>query len=277
MILSYNNNIFNYNNRLVDYSANKPYTLLNTIATYLRGYMSEFRNPNFYTYNLDGNSYFISDGGGDMYDGGNITTPILRSGVFYTGTTSYTSTLYPFAIDYSLSANTTIIDSDFAYLSLGYIQFSLPSQNSTRHPLTVIGSRIGDGQPVGWQIGGNSGADGAGTLASGLIYSGTNLSGFTVYSYFREQYAASDPSHCNLFILLGHQNWNSQFQNISFAAQPVSAGGCGGFLYASGVNTKNILTIQTLLSKQNGVLVTSAECQTVVQNFVGRIKESLNY
>lgn len=49
------------------------------------------------------------------------------------------------------------------------------------------------------------------------------------------------------------------------------------FAYNTGATTSNIVAIQTLLSKQNGVLVTSGECQTVVQNFVSRIKESLNY
>lgn len=238
--------------------------------------MSDFRNPSFYTYRLDGTGYYILDGGLDMYDQGNITTPWLSNGIFYTGVSSYSLATYPSAITYTNTAS-TIIDTDFYYVSLGYIQFNV-TQNATYHPLTVIGTRSNLGKPVGWQIGGNSGADGSGTLASGLIYSGTNLSGFTTYAFFRETYNAIDPSHCNLFILLGHSNWGSVFGDvISFGAQPVSVGGCGGFLYNSGATTNNILSIQTLLSKQSGVLVTSGECQTVVQNFVIRIKEALNY
>jgi hypothetical protein len=257
-------------------TSGQPYTQLSTIATYLRNYMSDFRNPNFYTYRLDGDGFYILDGGLDMYDNGNITTPWLNNGALFTGTTGYSSAAYPSAITYTNTA-TTVIDTDLSYISLGYIQ-AAATQNATYHPLTVLSSRSVTGKPVGWQIGGNSGADGGGTLASGLIYSGTNLSGFTTYAFFRETYNAVDPSHCNLFILLGHSNWNSVFGNvISFGAQPVSVGGCGGFLYTSGASTSNILSIQTLLSKQSGVLVTSGECQTVVQNFVRRIKESLNY
>jgi hypothetical protein len=211
-----------------------------------------------------------------MYDNGNITTPWLTNGTLFTGITAYSLANYPSAITYTNTA-TTVIDTDLNYVSLGYVQYGA-SQAATYHPLTVIGARNGVGKPIGWQIGGNSGADGGGTLASGLIYSGTNLSGFTTYAYFRETYNATDPSHCNLFILLGHTNWGSVFGNVfGFAAQPVSLGGCGGFLYNSGATTSNIVSIQTLLSKQNGVLVTSGECQTVVQNFVLRIKESLNY
>lgn len=278
MIIKYGNNIPIYNNRFVNFQSvvSQPYLLLDNIATYLRNYMTDFRNPSFYTYRLDGNGFQIQDGGSDMYDSGNITTPWLLSGVAYTGSTSYSSGAYPFAINYTNTAS-TITDTDYYYTSLGYIQFSV-TQNGTYHPLTVIGSRSGIGSPVGWQVGGNSGADGSGILASGLIYSGESLSGFTTYAFFRETYNAGDPSHCNLYILLGHSNWGSVFGNtIAFGAQPVNQGGCGGFFYTSGSSTSNILSIQTLLSKASGVLVTSGECQTVVQNFVIRIKEALNY
>lgn len=278
MILKYGNNVLNYNNRFANFQSDitAPYTQLGTIATYLRNYMSDFRNPSFFTYRLDGSGFFISDGGNDMYDSGNVTTPWLVSGVAYSGSTQYSLASYPFAINYTNTA-TTITDTDFNYISLGYIQFNV-TQNATYHPLTVIGTRSTSGKPVGWQIGGDSGADGGGTLASGLIYNGTILSGFTTYAFFRETYNASDPSHCNLYILLGHSNWGSSYgSTISFAAQPVNTGGCGGFLYTSGATTNNILAIQTLLSKSGGVLVTSGECQTVVQNFVIRIKQALNY
>jgi hypothetical protein len=278
MIVKYGNNVTNFNNRFLNFQSviSQPYLQLNTIATYLRNYMSDFRNPSFYTYRLDGTGFYILDGGGDMYDQGNMTTPWLSTGIAYTGTAAYSLANYPSAITYTNTAS-TIIDTDFYYISLGYIQYTT-TQNATYHPLTVLGTRSNVGGPIGWQIGGNSGADGSGTLASGLIYNGSNLSGFTTYAFFRETYNAGDPSHCNLYILLGHSNWGSVFGNtINYAAQPVNLGGCGGFLYTSGATTSNILSIQTLLSKSGGVLVTSGECQTVVQNFVIRIKEALNY
>ncbi len=40
-----------------------PYTQINRIATYLRNYMVDFRNPSFYNYWLDGNGFYINDGG----------------------------------------------------------------------------------------------------------------------------------------------------------------------------------------------------------------------
>lgn len=248
---------------------------LNTIAAYLRNYMSDFRNPSFYTYWLDGNGYFINDGGGDMYDNGNITTPWLRSGTRYVGTSGYSVGTYPFAINYT-STIQTLTDTDFYYTSLGYIQYT-GTQTNTFHPLTVLGTRSSTGQPVGWQIGGNSGADGGGTLASGVLYAGSTIQGFTTHAFYRETYNAGDPSHANLFILLGHPNWNSVFGTVSTFADPVSNGGCGASFYTFGPTVQNILAIQTLLSKSGGVLVTAAECQTVVQNFCLRIRQALSY
>lgn len=249
---------------------------INTITTYLRNYMSDFRNPSFYTYWLDGDGYNISDGGSDMYDSGNVTTPWLRSGTQYVGNSTYSQGTYPLAINYT-STIRSLTDTDFYYASLGYIQYTPPIQSNTFHPLTVIGTRSSTGQPVGWQIAGNSGADGGGTLASGILYSGSTIQTFTVHAFYRETYNASDPSHANVFMLLGHTNWNSVFGTISSFADPVSNGGCGSFFYTFGPNVQNILGIQTLLSKSGGALVTATECQTVVQNFCLRIRQALSY
>lgn len=270
----------NNNGMWTSFTPKNPFTELNNIATYLRNYMSEFRNPSFYAYQLDGNGYFIDDGGGDMYDNGNISTPWLISNAEYISSSSYSIGDYPYAVNYTNSATTTNIDTSFGYISLGYQQFT-GVQSLTYLPLTVLGARdndtYGPGLPVGFQTGGNSGADGGGTLASGTIYSGASVSGFTVYAFFRETYNAGDPSHCDLYILMGHPNWSSTFGTVSSFAQPVNVGGCGGYLYTTGIGTENILAIKTLLSKNGGQLVTQAECQTVVDNFVIRIKQSQGF
>ena len=256
-------------------SSSSPITsvVLNTIATYLRDYMSEFRNPSFFGYKLDGNSYFITDGGNDMYDGGNYTYPWLIAGTQYTGATG--ATTQAFSINYA-STTATTVDTDFVYVSLGYTQSSV-IQILSVHPLTVLGFRTSTGTPVGFQLAGNSGADGSGTLASGILYAGDIIQGFTVHAFYRETYAATDPSHCNLFILLGHSRWGSVFGTISSFADPVINGGNGCYFFTSGAGVSNILAIQTLLSKASGALVTSAECQTVVQAFVNRVKLAVGF
>ena len=270
----------NDNGYWTSFTPKNPFNELQNIAEYLRGFMPDFRNPNFYAYQLDGNGYFISDGGGDMYDGGNISSPWVVSNTEYVGTGGYSPGAYPFAVDYTNSATTANLDTSFGYISLGYQQYD-GTQSLTYLPLTVLGSRdndtYGPGLPVGFQTGGNSGADGGGALASGTIYSGATVSGFTVYAFFRETYNAGDPSHCDLYILLGHPNWNSTFGTVSSFAQPTNQGGCGGYLYTTGVGTENILAIKTLLSKNSGQLVSQAECQTVVDNFVLRVKESQGF
>jgi hypothetical protein len=255
-------------------NAFEPFNQLNTIGTYLRGFMSDFRNPSFYAYECDGDATYINDGGSDMYDRGNFTTPWLRSGTQYVNN-SNTVTNYPFRVSYA-NTTRTLVDTDFYYVTLGYTQFNT-SQSLTNLPLTVIGTRTSIGIPVGWQIGGNSGADGGGTLASGILYNGTLINGFTVHAFYRQTYAASDPSHCNVFILLGHPLWQSVFGTINSYAHPVDPDSCGGFFYTSGASVKNIVAIQTLLSKSGGAQVTAAECQTVITNFTVRIKQALGF
>jgi hypothetical protein len=250
----------------------QPYLYLEEIATYLRNYMADFRNPNFYYYWLDGDGTYISDGGGDQYDSGNMTTPWLLSGVQYTSNSGDPGS-FPYRINYTNTTD-TIVDTDFYYVSLGYTQFTLGSQSGVNHPLTVIGSRVETG-PVGWQVGGNSGADGGGTLASGTLWNGTMSNGFTTYAFYRQTYNAGDPSHCNVVILLGHTNWASQFGSINSFADPTSGGGNGVYYYTA--SASNILTIQTLLSKPSGQQVTAAECKVIIDKYTQRIKEALSY
>jgi hypothetical protein len=270
----------NNNGYWTSYVTSNPYNDLQIIAEYLRNYMPEFRNPSFYNYQLDGNGFYIDDGGGDMYDNGNISSPWIIANTEYIGDGGYSLGAYPYAVDYTNSATTSNLDTSFGYISLGYQQFT-GVQSPTYLPLTVLGARdnitFGPSLPIGFQTGGNSGADGGGTLASGLIYSGSVVSGFTVYAFFRETYNAGDPSHCDLYILLGHPNWDSVFGTVNSFAQPTNVGGCGGYLYTTGAGTQNVLAIKTLLSKNGGVLVTSAECQTVVNNFITRVKQALNF
>lgn len=245
-------------------------TQLNTIATYLRSYMSEFRNPSFYGYKLDGDQFRITDGGSDMYDNGNFTYPWLIAGNDYSKSASASSQNATVNIGYSNTSATTV-DTSFVYASLGY-GATTDVTITSNHPLTVLGFRNAVGAPVGFQGSGNSGADGGGTLASSTIYAGTVIQGFTVHAFYRQTRGTTDPSHCNLVILLGHPRWGSVFGTISSYADPVSNGGNGYFFYTSGAAVTGILAIQTLLSKASGVEVTAEECQTVVQAFVNRIK-----
>lgn len=240
------------------------YDNIGGLAAYMTGFMSEYRNPSFYSYNLDGDATYILDGGLDMYDNGNFTTPWLIAGTNYTSSVG-TVANFPSRISYA-NTTATLVDTSFRYASLGY------GTSPDKRPLTVLGTRTGTGNPIGWQKGGNSGADGGGLLLSGFAYNGIVINGFTTYAYIRETYNATDPSHCDLYILLGHPSWDSSFGTINSFADPVSNGGNGGYLYTSGAGVKNILAITTLLSKSGGTQVTTSECQTVTTNIINRIK-----
>ena len=125
-------------------SISTPYDQLDTITSYLRSYITEFRNPQFFLYRLDGNQYQIVDGGNDMFDQGNYTAPWLRTGVNYVNPGSALMPIPP-AITYA-SQSRTLTDTNFGYTSFGYTQSAgtFPAaQSLIYHPLTVFGARSG--------------------------------------------------------------------------------------------------------------------------------------
>jgi hypothetical protein len=252
---------------------------LNTIANYLRNYMSEFRNSNFWAYTCDGDEegHYIGDGGNDMYDDGNFVTPWLLSGDLY-NLDSTDLDDYPYAIAYSTTSQ-TVVDTDFNYVSLGWIyeeDTDEPQIDQSRHPITVLGYRCSG--PVGWQIGGDIGADGGGDASSNYVYNNATINGFTVYAAFRQVYNAGDPTICNLVILLGHPAWGSVFGPVSFSSDDTDTDYCQFYMYA-GAGSQNILGIYTLLSKPENdseTPIPANELETVINNFTTRIAEAMN-
>jgi len=276
------NLLFNVATAVTTSATGSPWQQINTIISYLRGYVTDFRNPLFFIYRLDGNAYQISDGGNDMYDGGNYTAPWLRAGTNYTnpGTGTIPTTI---AINYT-SQSATLTDTNYYYASFGYTQSAgtFPAaQSAIYHPLTVIGARSGSG-PIGWQKSGNLGADGLGNIQTGSIYTGSVLNGFTTYAYYRQTYGqGADPTVCDVYMLFGHSNWNSTFGTIAWSAS-LNTDSNGGALYATG-STSNILAVTTLLSRTGsnpsgaGLPISASDIATVVNNFALRIRQALSY
>lgn len=253
------------------------YLVLDTVATYLRDYLAtDLRNSNFYEYRLDGpllspieilkSPYYINDGNGDMFDNGNYTAPWLYSNTNYAVGSSIPLNLCISYADTSSSMN--VLDTNFYYTSLGY--------SNTARPLTVLGARSNTGSPVGFQKAGNSGADGLGSRANGVIYFGNTVNGFDVYATYTQSYNTTDPIVCDVFILLGHPNWNSNFDQI----RRIETSGTtvqGGALVAFGPNTANIMAITTLLSKPASTQIPFNDLKEVVDNYTIRIGEALNF
>ena len=260
-----------------------PWEQINTIISYLRGYVTDFRNPQFYLYRLDGNAYQILDAGNDMFDQGNFTAPWLRAGTNYIALNSIT---IPPALPYS-TQSATVTDTNLYYAAFGYTQsagsLTTSPQSPIYHPLTMIGARSGSG-PIGWQKAGNIGADGqAGTqIRTGSIYTGSVINGFTTYAYFRQTWGqASDPNICDVYMLFGHPNWNSTFGTVAWSAS-LSTQIQGAALYATG-SASNLLAVTTLLSRTGStpagpsLQISASDITTVVNNFALRIKEALSY
>ena len=260
-----------------------PWQQIDTIVSTLRNNVTDFRNPRFFVYRLDGNAYTITDGGNDMFDaGGNSTAPWLRSGVNYITPGSATIPVPP-ALPYS-SQSATLTDTSYYYASFGYTQSAgtFPAaQNAIYHPLTMIGARSGSG-PIGWQKSGNIGADSQGSIQTGSIYTGSVINGFTTYAYYRQTYGqGSDPNICDVYMLFGHPNWNSNFGTVVWSAS-LSTQGQGATLYATG-SASNLLAVTTLLSQTGStpsgasLPISSSDITTVVDNFTLRIKQALSY
>jgi len=249
----------------IDFSRLNPPVLftpssIGGFATYMAGFRSEIRNPSFYSYSLDGNEFSIGDGGGDMYDTGNFTYPwyTANSPVYSSSNSSNVG-----ALSYAITPFGTV-DTDMTYASTGYVQ------SGATQPLSMIGVRSTANQTIGFQKSGDSGADGAGTLDSGVFYNAASILGFTVYAFRRQTYNTGDPSHCDLYMLIGHSSWGSVYGTINSFAHPVVSGSNGGHFYMT--NATNVIAITSLLSKSSGALVTTAELETVVQAWVNRLK-----
>jgi hypothetical protein len=259
-----------------------PWQQINTIVSTLRNNVTDFRNPRFFVYRLDGNAFNITDGGQDMFDGGNSTIPWLRTNTAYWNPGSTVYTAAP-AMSYALQTS-SLTDTNLYYASIGYTQSAgtFPAaQNPIYHPLTMISARSGSG-PIGWQKTGNIGADGAGAILTGSIYTGSTVNGFTTYAYFRQTYGqGSDPNICDVYMLFGHPNWNSNFGTVVWSAS-LSTAGQGATLYATG-SALNLLAVTTLLSQTGStpsgasLPISASDIAAVVDNFALRIKQSLSY
>lgn len=245
---------------------------LDTIATYLRSYLTVdsdsggLRNSDFYSYNLDGNEYYIQDGGRDMFDGGNYTAPALISGTTYLTATSIPN---PPRLGYDTVTEATT-DTDFKYVSLGY------GTSPDRRPLTMLGTRNNSGKPIGFQKAGDIGADGLGVISYDEFYTGQTFNGFTTYAFYRQSYGSqgNNATICDLYILLGHSAWSSSFGTVQDSLT-VNQNRQGAQYRVYGANTFNVLAITSLLSVDNNLPIGSLVLQEIVQNYTYLIGQAL--
>lgn len=249
-------------------------TSLGVIQNALINNINSLKNPAFYPYDLDGDQYHINQGGPppqnyDMYggSGGNYTFPWPIAGQDYTSSLS----IIP-SCGYDYNNVNSIIDTNFNYRSLGY--------TDSKRPLTLIGTRVGTGYPIGFQKAGFVMPTSQQVREDGYLYQNQVINGFTVYAAYQQTYSTAVPqgsiNPCDLYILLGHPSWNSVFGTVTRIAQgdPLQ----GAALYTSGPNVQNVLAITSLLSRANIQFVGIVETtwmQTIVQTYVSIIKTAL--
>lgn len=250
------------------------YTQLDTIASYLRNYMSSYWNNDYYEYSLDGDQYYIQDGGFDIFDGGNYTAPYLISGTTYLNDNSMPT---PPTLGYS-TTTATVTDTDFYYVSLGY------GTSPDRRPLTMIGTRSGVGNPIGFQRAGLLGIDDpTGSISNGTVTSafGNTLFGLTTYAFFSQTYNGRNagsfiPAQSALYMLFGYPDWDSSFGDIGYSTTTNYKVNQGSLMYTYGANVKNILAVTVLLAKQRlEGAISNFDHYNVVAAYAQRIAQSM--
>jgi hypothetical protein len=259
----------------------------------ITNYLSEYRNPSFYFYNLDAYDTFISDGGADMFDNGNYTMPqagFSFDSRYISAGASASRQPQPgdIAISYQTAKTTQVFDGNFYYKTFGYgggtstttgawefpqsvnSTYVQAANNPESRPLTAFGYRTGSNQTVGWGKCGNLGADGGGSLSYEFVYQNQIVNTFRVWAFRRCVHSAGDPSVCDLYMLIGHPRWNSVYGAGANAASNLSTDTGNSYLKMDG--TTNVIAVTMLLSKVAGIEVTAAECQTVIANMTARMK-----
>lgn len=214
------------------------------ILNALQPYVNEFKNSEFYNYNLDGTPIYIGDGGNDMYDTGNYTKlymdGVLSPDLSYADTTG---------TSYVLNGKSV------SAISLGY-----------NTPLGYMAKSSATGN-IGFQKNGDNGADGGGSQYGETIYAGTIVNGFVVHAWRRMVYAAGvDPSICDLYFAVGDSA--ASFTSSAITSFDASTNNGNSLFYIGG---SNILVGCILLSKAAGAQVTTTECQTVLGALTSRL------
>jgi hypothetical protein len=205
--------------------------------------LNEFKNPSFYEYNLDGNSTYIADGGGDMYDWGNYTHIMVNGGyhtINYSNTDGQTTTFSGIPIE---------------HVSLGY-----------RRPLMYF-CKTNHRVNLGFRKTGNVGADGGGRQEVNIVYNDARIRNYRVFAWRRIIYSAWDPSVCDLYFAFGDNT--SVFYNTNMSVG--NSWSTDDNLSFFTMDTANVLFGCSLLSKPGGAYISVQECQSVINAIINRL------
>jgi hypothetical protein len=224
---------------LADRSLGLIYTALQPVGDY--------KNVNFYEYSLNGDTTFIADGIGDMYDGGNYTR-------IYADNSSTSDNLsYNTLTESSVVVNGKSVN----YISLGYA-----------HPLIML-AKSSTRALWGFQKNGNLGADGSGIDSNFNVYTGQTVNGFIVHAWCRVVYNASDPSIGDLYFAIG-DNSSTFYSSMSTYSPNYTDNGYSSMI----IDCVNALFGCMLLSKPGGAYISDVDCQTILIALTNKLKNN---
>lgn len=246
----------------------------------------------------DGNTMYISDGGGDMYDSGNATYILTEnSPTSWTdeNVNNHLQNCHP--LQYS---RTTVTDGSFnsttsgsfplqnyKFVAGGYGTTALPNGNSNYGSVGVLimaatagNYNSSSSMKIGFGHKGNAGADGNGLIHADTVYNNATVNGFTVYAYALSTYNAGDPTVCNLYMFVGHPNWGTTFGGAPVTYAEANTDKCNRGAWMIGTQN-NVLAITALLPPDNSVnsqnLRTTAMNQASVNAIISDIKTEFGY
>tara|TARA_B100002051_G_scaffold185003_1_gene175131 strand:+ start:5281 stop:6159 length:879 start_codon:yes stop_codon:yes gene_type:complete len=240
-------------------------TELQTVGTAIQGgrlnynHTHHYSNISHWNISYDGNDFYVTDGGGDMYDAGNYTYVITDnwtssswSGGGNTEQGSNYNTYNATTVTSALGTYSNI--SEYKIVAGGYGTTSNPTGNSNHDTAgtLIMAATAGNynnassSMKLGFAHKGNLGADGSGTTSDRTLYNGSTINGFTVYAYDISTYQAGDPVVCNLYMFVGHPSWGTQFGTISNYFNTYTDENSRGY-WMTGVQN-NVLAITALIA-----------------------------
>jgi hypothetical protein len=240
----------------VGYSENSPTINISTLALFNQVNISTFSDwhasnassiailamPTFYRYVFDGGPNNISDGGDDMWDGGNF----ISLGGFTTISN----------MNYGASSN--FVGSNSGYFLTG------------ANVWPQIGLAYCKSGTITWSNGGDLGSDGGGQFSNmANIGSAPNTyttpSGRSGYWWANQNYAASDPTICYMWFTI---DLPTSALTITSSNDGRKTSVANNYTQSFSVTGTDLIFCQTLLSISSGQLIGSANLSNFVASYV---------
>jgi hypothetical protein len=214
-------------------------TVFQNLRNYLTSQQGRYQNSSFYSWSLDQGPGQISDGGGDMYDGGHCIV-LRESGSQVAGG----------CLDFNTS-NTTA--SNLRWGAGGYT-----------YPLMAMATSGRTNRRYGWSSSGNLGADGSGSTTGQTVYNTQTVNGCLVHSWIsNKSYNAGDPSVNYLYVTIGHSNLGSSINSIDVLS---NSGSPDDDSNQYETTSFNCLNWRVLCSKSGGSIVNVGDAQSIISN-----------